>query len=401
MPKKSLSPTTKPKVNPEVYQLFNQRKGRDGTKRGWDTLNWYKNLPDDYKSRVHQQSGYSKGAIAKWNKTIYNRKFDKKKPTWRYRPIAEDDLMSGITNEFGKGRTMMHTISPDQFISLASPAGSLLNKEHVAKIKKRILGGKSYSTPRLWMDPYESKTMKPNQKEWFSVRSHEGRHRAHAAKELGIKEMPVFMGTQETGRRDNPLSKTQLSMLRKFNVESQDDADNRLYEDRNNGKSRPKPRGLGATKKKIQTDIIIVPIDPVTFQPDKKSTFYSVWQFFDDDTKVHSYCNGKQGLGASADFEAKHPRGPDGEFIKGSGSTDVEANKRANKANWRDDHRNDKHAEIKERFKLPPRKLTSKLHGPSWLSRLKKETQYGGRNEVFYIPHDSKRPWEPQISVEV
>ena len=46
MPKKSLSPTTKPKVNPEVYQLFNQRKGRDGTKRGWDTeVNWYKNLP--------------------------------------------------------------------------------------------------------------------------------------------------------------------------------------------------------------------------------------------------------------------------------------------------------------------------------------------------------------------
>ena len=44
MPEKSLSPTTKPKVNPEVYQLFNQRKGRDGTKRGWDTLNWYKNL---------------------------------------------------------------------------------------------------------------------------------------------------------------------------------------------------------------------------------------------------------------------------------------------------------------------------------------------------------------------
>ena len=78
------------------------------------------------------------------------------------------------------------------------------------------------------------------------------------------------MGTQETGRRDNPLSKTQLSMLRKFNVESQDDADNRLYEDRNNGKSRPKPRGLGATKKETQTDIIIVPIDPVTFQPDKK-----------------------------------------------------------------------------------------------------------------------------------
>ena len=151
--------------------------------------------------------------------------------------------------------------------------------------------------------------------------------------------------------------------------------------------------------KKTQTDIIIVPIDPVTFQPDKKSTFYSVWQFFDDDTKVHSYCNGKQGLGASADFEAQHPRGPDGEFIKGSGSTDVEADKRANKANWRDDHRNDKHAEIKERFKLPPRKLTSKLHGPSWLSRLKKETQYGGRNEVFYIPHDRKRPWEPQISV--
>ena len=195
---------------------------------------------------MHQQSGYSKDAIAKWNKTIYNRKFDKKKPTWRYRPIAEDDLMSGITNEFGKGRTMMHTISPDKFISLASPAGSLLNKEHVAKIKKRILEGKSYSTPRLWMDPYESKTMKPNQKEWFSVRSHEGRHRAHAAKELGIKEMPVFVGTQETGRRDYPLSKTELSRLRKFNVESQDDADNRLYGDRNNGKSRPKPRGLGA-----------------------------------------------------------------------------------------------------------------------------------------------------------
>ena len=127
------------------------------------------------------------------------------------------------------------------------------------------------------------------------------------------------------------------------------------------GKSRPKPRGLGATKKKTQTDIIIVPIDPVTFQPDKKSTFYSVWQFFDDDTKVHSYCNGKQGLGASADFEAKHPRGPDGEFIKGSGSTDVEADKRANKANWRDDHRNDKHAEIKERFKLPPRKTHIKI----------------------------------------
>ena len=40
----------------------------------------------------------------------------------------------------------------------------------------------------------ESKIMKPKQKEWFSVRSHEGRHRAHSAKELGIKEMPVFMG---------------------------------------------------------------------------------------------------------------------------------------------------------------------------------------------------------------
>ena len=148
--------------------------------------------------------------------------------------------------------------------------------------------------------------------------------------------------------------------------------------------------------KKTQTDIIIVPIDPVTFQPDKKSTFYSVWQFFDDDTKVHSYCNGKQGLGASADFEAQHPRGPDGEFIKGSGSTDV---KGSYKANWRDEHRNDKPAEVKERFKLPPRKLTSKLHGPSWLSRLKKEKQYGGKNEVFRLQNDSSRPWEPLITV--
>ena len=156
----------------------------------------------------------------------------------------------------------------------------------------------------------------------------------------------------------------------------------------NLGKKKKVRKGLGATKKKIQTDIIIVPIDPVTFQPDKKSTFYSVWQFFDDDTKVHSYCNGKQGLGASADFEAKHPRGPDGEFIKGSGSTDVEANKRANKANWRDDHRNDKHAEIKERFKLPPRKLTSKLHGPSWLIKVKKRNaQYGGRKRSILLFH--------------
>ena len=78
------------------------------------------------------------------------------------------------------------------------------------KSKKEFWRESHTQLPDFIMDPYESKTMKPNQKEWFSVRSHEGRHRAHAAKELGIKEMPVFMGTQETGRRDNPLSKTQL-----------------------------------------------------------------------------------------------------------------------------------------------------------------------------------------------
>lgn len=73
--------------------------------------------------------------------------------------------------------------SPDKFLSLARklthPSSESLNM-----LRKKMLNNEPIEHLTLWVDMDNKK-----------VKSHEGRHRALIAKELGIKEVPVFVFT--------------------------------------------------------------------------------------------------------------------------------------------------------------------------------------------------------------
>lgn len=72
-------------------------------------------------------------------------------------------------------------MSPDKFLSLA---GKLVAQDNAAVeiLKQKMSGGKHLDA--LWLDVDINKN---------KVQRHEGRHRALAAKELGIKKVPVIL----------------------------------------------------------------------------------------------------------------------------------------------------------------------------------------------------------------
>lgn len=77
-------------------------------------------------------------------------------------------------------------MSPDKFLHLAAPLKDHhVNQEGLAKLEKRLLA-------QLPTDPLVLEVdMLPNKR----IRGHEGRHRAIAAKKLGIEKVPVLIFT--------------------------------------------------------------------------------------------------------------------------------------------------------------------------------------------------------------
>lgn len=77
-------------------------------------------------------------------------------------------------------------MSPNEFLELIPPyAGTPWNRENIENLKEKMLRGEELDP--LFIDVYaESKRR-------CQVINHEGRHRAKAAEELGIKSVPVLI----------------------------------------------------------------------------------------------------------------------------------------------------------------------------------------------------------------
>lgn len=93
--------------------------------------------------------------------------------------VVFDHHNMGFLSDAYKGRAGISLMTPDTFLSLANH-GEFVPYNDISKLKRKMSCGTPIDTPFLIF----------NKTEPFS---HEGRHRAQAAKEVGIKLIPVYM----------------------------------------------------------------------------------------------------------------------------------------------------------------------------------------------------------------
>jgi len=90
-------------------------------------------------------------------------------------------------------------MSPDQFLSLAQPLGEQMEFEEFSDkmlfLEDLIRKGEPMEIPFLQIMDWQKKDGKPGQD--CRIDSHEGRHRMHTAKKLGIKKVPVVLYFEE------------------------------------------------------------------------------------------------------------------------------------------------------------------------------------------------------------
>lgn len=149
---------------------------------------------------------YSKDAIDK----LLEWREDGSPKTWKWKsPIIlhskEDDANGFFEHDAYKGKVTIVLMSPRLFMSLASPKGFLAyemnnnklteglggetveqSEESIKNIADSMKKGEPISTPYLNVDLKE-----------LRVFQHEGRHRAFGALDAGIKQMPVYIYTDE------------------------------------------------------------------------------------------------------------------------------------------------------------------------------------------------------------
>jgi len=128
--------------------------------------------------------------------------------------IEEGSRTGGFHANFpkdaGAGRLLYTTMKPSEFLNYAF-AGELIEKRSIDEVdaterlvknkKKRILKCKSQDAPFLKLDLVKCQFV-----------YHDGRHRAVAADELGIEEIPVFI------EHDIPATEEQYKCLRDRNL---------------------------------------------------------------------------------------------------------------------------------------------------------------------------------------
>ena len=100
------------------------------------------------------------------------------KPDLKY-PLASTDEWYGEANYKTTGGNLVE-MTPEDFLSRVRPLDlDETSRENIDLLKDHIVSGRSLDPLQIYRDGSE-----------------DGRHRAHAAKELGIKNIPVLMWTE-------------------------------------------------------------------------------------------------------------------------------------------------------------------------------------------------------------
>lgn len=154
----------------------------------------------------------------KFREFLDNR-LEKSKGVWNLAiPIStedanEDGLASNYTTKSNKGRLFWGKISPDDFLTLASPVG-MFSEEVVVSRQKQIQEGQPIDTPFLDI------TWDENSMRW-RIRSHEGRHRAEASRREGLDKIPVWLESDDelwamTEEQENSLIEALSGTISEF-----------------------------------------------------------------------------------------------------------------------------------------------------------------------------------------
>ncbi|RME83026.1 MAG: hypothetical protein D6785_07190, partial [Planctomycetota bacterium] len=119
-------------------------------------------------------------------------------------PLAKKEEMM-IGSAIG-WKSIIKNMSPDEFLRFAYPfPSSYINSPEFEKrmkaFSKHIMEGRPLDPLQLWLNPD------------YEVDGHEGRHRAHAARRLGIKSVPVALELERFGRIPNLKKSGELEKI--------------------------------------------------------------------------------------------------------------------------------------------------------------------------------------------